>query len=152
MLTRGFASSSHASGPAEIEDLLCCLELSIGDTDTCHAEMAAVHQLATEATEVRPITGPMLSCMHQRVHVKQFCRVLLQAPFHCAICMEAVPGTACFVLQPCQHRFCRDCLLQHLNIQVASRTFPIRYARCLTTLLIATYCGLHLGSSGFFLQ
>ena len=65
MLTRDFASSSHASGPAELEDLLCCLELSIGDTDTCSAEMAAVHQLATEATEVHSITGPMLSCMHQ---------------------------------------------------------------------------------------
>ena len=64
------------------------------------------------------------------------CRLLLQAPFHCAICMEAVPGTACFVLQPCQHRFCRDCLLQHLSTQVASRTFPIRCAQCMISLLI----------------
>ena len=54
----------------------------------------------------------------------------IQSPFKCGVCMDEQPEDYVTLLDPCRHKFCRDCVKNHIIAQLSQRRFPILCPVC----------------------
>jgi hypothetical protein len=53
------------------------------------------------------------------------------ALFECGVCMDEKPDDYVTWLDPCGHKFCRDCIRNHVGAKLAERCFPILCPVCM---------------------
>jgi len=51
--------------------------------------------------------------------------------FECGVCMDEQPEDYVTLLDPCGHKFCRDCIRNHVGAKLAERYFPILCPVCM---------------------
>lgn len=50
--------------------------------------------------------------------------------FECAICMDEKSVEDVFIVDPCNHQYCRECMIGHINAEIGNQHFPIRCPGC----------------------
>jgi hypothetical protein len=55
----------------------------------------------------------------------------IQCLFECGVCMDEHPEDYVTLLDPCGHKFCRDCIRNHVGAKLAERHFPILCPVCM---------------------
>jgi Ring finger domain len=50
--------------------------------------------------------------------------------FECGICMDEYSIEAQHLVEPCRHRFCRNCIGQHVHTQLKAQRIPIQCPMC----------------------
>jgi chromosome segregation ATPase len=55
----------------------------------------------------------------------------IQCLFKCGVCMDEHPEDYVTLLDPCGHKFCRDCIRNHIGAKLAERYFPILCPVCM---------------------
>jgi hypothetical protein len=56
----------------------------------------------------------------------------IQCLFECGVCMDEQPEDYVTLLDPCGHKFCRDCTRNHIGAKLAEHCFPILCPVCMT--------------------
>ena len=54
----------------------------------------------------------------------------IQHLFQCGVCMDEQPVDYVTFLDPCRHKFCRNCIKNHIDSQLSERRFPILCPVC----------------------
>lgn len=54
-------------------------------------------------------------------------------PFDCPICVETLPPSDLIIVQGCNHKLCRGCVLGHVKAQVQQNLWPIWCPMCPNT-------------------
>ncbi|KIM88114.1 hypothetical protein PILCRDRAFT_248113 [Piloderma croceum F 1598] len=55
----------------------------------------------------------------------------IQCLFECGVCMDEHPEDYVTLLDPCGHKFCRDCIRNHIGAKLAEHYFPVLCPVCM---------------------
>ena len=69
---------------------------------------------------------------HLRAQREQLLQIELRV-FKCGVCLEEQPEDFVARLEPCGHRFCRDCIKGHVQSKLEEHRFPVICPSCMAS-------------------
>lgn len=112
--------SSVVKSPAGEDDDLRLAEQMQFDADRQSAEIASLNQKKYDEED-----------LHLRTQREELMKCE-QCQFQCGVCFEEQPEDFVARLEPCGHKFCRDCVKGHVISKLGEHRFPVICPSCMT--------------------
>ena len=108
--------TGHGDSNALVEQM----QLDWLDSDRQNAELAAQKQRLFDEEDRR--------LRAQRDELEKYA----QRQFQCGVCLDEQPEDSVARLDPCGHRFCRECIRGHVGSKLAENRYPILCPVCMS--------------------